>query len=101
MLEMAQLDIIGLWEIIEELRRQGTLEADLQQHTLKLAEILLPRGFVAGSAPYPGAGRYEPWPDQRLDSVIDGIKRKWDALGRAPSGSGTDFVWFDLPSRPA
>lgn len=99
LLEMAQIDIVGLWEVIDELRAQGTPEVELQQHALKLVEILLTRGFVAGSAPYPGAGRYEPWPDQQPGSVIDRVRREWDALGHAPRGAGTDFVWFDLPSR--
>ncbi len=100
LLEMAQLDIVGLWEVIEEFQCRGTPEGDLRQHTLKLVAVLLERGFVAGSAPYPSAGRYEPWPDQRPDRVIDRIRESWDALGHAPSGSGDDFVWFDLPSRP-
>lgn len=100
LLEMAQLDIVGLWEIIKELRNHGTPDDDLQQHALKLIVMLLSRGFVAGSAPYPGAGRYEPWPDQQASRVIDRIKREWNALGHAPSGSATDFVWFELPTPP-
>lgn len=97
-LEMARIDIVGLWEVVDELRAQGTPDAELQQHTFKLVEMLLARGLVAGSAPYPGAARYEPWLDQRADNVIDRIRREWNALGRAPSGSATDFVWFESPS---
>ncbi len=96
-IEEARVDIIGLWEVISVLQEQNVPEAELQQHALKLVEMLLARGLVAGSAPYPGAGRYEPWPDQQASHVIDRIKHEWDALGRTPGVP--DIVWFELPSK--
>jgi hypothetical protein len=96
----AESDIIGLWEVIKELKsRFGPMSDDeLRVLTLKFVQEMLSDGFEVGDPPYSELG-YRPWENQSVEYVTKKIGTEWKALEREPNIA--DVAWFRRPNRSA
>ena len=92
----AEIDPVGLWEIMLAAERTTNLDAALDgtERTLSLVALLLGRSFRATDLAC--GGKYIPWADQDHPAVLQRIQREWHAHGREPNPN--DICWFDLPA---
>jgi len=92
--EEANVDYVGLWQIIVRVRREFGIvdQMQLKKVVLQIVKGLLAAGLEAitlrSTAP-PRLG----WKDQDIESVLGRISREWEALGRDPNPG--EIAWFD------
>lgn len=82
-------DVVGLWQLCRAARNDFGAETPEQIKRLVLGFV---RDLVAQGVQAINISDGSPWPDQRLESVIERVSREWDALGREPNIP--DIVWF-------
>jgi hypothetical protein len=78
-------DYVGLWELAhaarEHLGARTTEEARVL--SLKIARQLYKRGLRPGDYDY--GTRFDFWPDQGCQAMLDRIEREWISLGADPT----------------
>ena len=79
-------------EIREDLGDAG--ETALMEQTLRVVRAMLAIGMIARNPPF-GQDDYQPWSDQRPDSVLARIRGEWQTRGEAPGIQ--DAPWFGPP----
>ena len=91
------VDYVGLWELVKRVRRvQPELDDQAVRDTvLTLIERALDRSEAqAGTWPRGAEGLETVWHEPTA-TIIDRIRREWDALGRDPTPG--EVVWLQAP----
>jgi hypothetical protein len=93
LLEEAQEDYIGLWQLSSLAREKFTSGEKSEEASLSLVKSLLQNGLLIGTLSK--ESHFTAWPDQEAEAVVGRIKREW--LGPSPKSDVNASVWFSLP----
>ncbi len=91
-LRHAQVDYVGLWQIVGRVRDELGVQsdADARQNTLAVVRGLVEQGLRPGD--YLKSG-FHYWPESDPDSVVARIDREWQRMGRDPD-LPEPICWF-------
>ena len=94
------VDYVGFWEIVWVVKMdlKPDSASELRSLAIEILKAMLSRGFQIGYLASKGSG-FEPWSDQRAESVIDRVSAEWDALGREPTIG--DIAWLNKKTEQA
>jgi hypothetical protein len=92
-----ETDLVGLWEIVADLRKGFGLQGDiLENATREILTALLNRGAepITGSLDKPGTWEKVTRYGDHSKDIVDAVIAEWRASGRDPD---VEDVWFGLP----
>jgi hypothetical protein len=95
--EEAEIDYVGLWQIIIRVRYDLGIvdQTELRKIVLQIVRELLAAGLEAVTLRDIAPVRVA-WENQDIGYVLDRIRQQWDILGRDPNPG--EIVWFDRKS---
>lgn len=92
-LSEATADYVGLWEIAQVVREElrASTADEVRNMSMTIVKQLYKRGLRPGD--YYLGSRFDFWPDEGLEAMLDRIEREWIRNGADPN-LAEPICWF-------